>query len=69
MREQRKGIQLVLKTMLKICSLWASSWVLPWFVYRLRGNRLIGRPAEDIWYFAYGSNMHESAFRDMNRSV
>ncbi|MGA8769817.1 MAG: gamma-glutamylcyclotransferase family protein, partial [Rhodomicrobium sp.] len=42
----------------------ASSWVLPWCVYRLHGIRLIGPPHEEIWYFAYGANMHDSAFRD-----
>ena len=42
----------------------ASSWVLPWCVYRLHGIRLIGPPGEEIWYFAYGANMHDSAFRD-----
>ena len=26
--------------------------------------RLIGPPEERIWYFAYGANMHDSAFRD-----
>jgi cation transport regulator ChaC len=29
----------------------------------LRGARLAGRPTEEIWYFAYGSNMHDRAFR------
>jgi hypothetical protein len=29
----------------------------------LRGIRLIGPPREEIWYFAYGTNMHDSAFR------
>ena len=63
--KKRKGSQLVLKTLLKISNLMANSWVLPLFVYRLNGIRLTGRPSEEIWYFAYGSNMHDSAFREM----
>ena len=62
--EERKGFQLVLRTLLKVSGLMASSWVLPWCVYRLHGIRLIGPPGEEIWYFAYGANMHDSAFRD-----
>ena len=62
--DERKGFQLVLRTLLKISGLMASSWVLPWCVYRLHGIRLIGPPSEEIWYFAYGANMHDSAFRD-----
>lgn len=30
--------------------------------YRAHGLSLDGRPSDKIWYFAYGSNMHESAF-------
>ena len=59
-----KVFSLVLRTLLKISGLMASSWVLPWCVYRLHGIRLIGPPGEEIWYFAYGANMHDSAFRD-----
>jgi len=62
--EERKGYQRVLSTLLKLSGLMASSWVLPWCVYRLHGIRLIGPPHEEIWYFAYGANMHDSAFRD-----
>ncbi len=64
MSEERKGSALVLKTLLKISGVMASSWVLPWCVYRLHGIRLIGPPGEEIWYFAYGANMHDSAFRE-----
>jgi gamma-glutamylcyclotransferase len=35
---------------------------LSWWLYRLHGIRLIGPPGEAVWYFAYGSNMHDSAF-------
>jgi hypothetical protein len=31
--------------------------------YPLRGARLLGRPNDEIWYFAYGAKMHDSAFR------
>lgn len=30
--------------------------------YRLNGLKLDGHPNEYVWYFAYGANMHESAF-------
>lgn len=42
----------------------ARSWILSWFYYRLHGIRLVGRPTEHVWYFAYGANMHDSAFRE-----
>jgi cation transport regulator ChaC len=40
------------------------SWPLARLWYRLHGIRLEGRPGESIWYFAYGANMHDGAFRD-----
>ncbi len=30
--------------------------------YRRHGLVLEGRPSDEIWYFAYGSNMHEGTF-------
>ncbi len=54
----------MLRTLLKFSGLIASSWALSWCLYRLQGIRLIGRPHEEIWYFAYGANMHDSAFRE-----
>jgi len=42
----------------------ARSWLLSRAHYRLRGLKLVGRPGDDVWYFAYGANMHDSAFRD-----
>lgn len=42
----------------------AKSWLVSRCHYRLRGLRPEGRPAEEVWYFAYGANMHDSAFRD-----
>jgi len=42
----------------------AKSWVLSWCYYRLHGIALVGAPHEEVWYFAYGANMHDSAFRE-----
>ena len=53
----------MLRILLKFSGLIASSWALSWCLYRLHGIRLIGPPHEEIWYFAYGANMHDSAFR------
>ena len=41
----------------------AKSWRLSRCHYRLRGIPFTGRPHEEVWYFAYGANMHDSAFR------
>ena len=41
----------------------AQSWVLSRVYYPLRGARLTGRPNDEIWYFAYGANMHAATFR------
>jgi cation transport regulator ChaC len=38
------------------------SWLLSKWRYRSRGLELNGRPSDRIWYFAYGANMHHSAF-------
>ena len=40
------------------------AWPLARLWYRAWGLRLDGRPDEDTWYFAYGANMHDSAFRE-----
>jgi cation transport regulator ChaC len=40
------------------------SWTVSRLYYRWYGVRLHGRPAEPVWYFAYGANMHDSAFRE-----
>lgn len=42
----------------------ARSWALSWCYYRAHGIRLVGPPSEEVWYFAYGANMHDSAFRE-----
>src|SRR5215831_4995946 len=44
---------------------WVSrSWILSRCHYRLRGIPLEGRAREEVWYFAFGANMHDSAFRE-----
>jgi cation transport regulator ChaC len=53
----------MLRLLLRLSGLLARSWTLSWCLYRLRGIRLIGPPGASIWYFAYGANMHDSAFR------
>jgi cation transport regulator ChaC len=40
------------------------SWILSWCHYRWHGHVLEGRPSDLVWYLAYGSNMHHSAFRE-----
>ncbi len=42
----------------------AKSWALSWCYYRFHGLPLAGRPSEEVWYLAYGANMHDSAFRE-----
>jgi cation transport regulator ChaC len=42
----------------------AKSWILSRYHYRWHGHVLAGRPSDAVWYFAYGSNMHHSAFRE-----
>lgn len=48
----------------KLRRLIAKSWALSWCYYRVHGIRLVGPPGEEVWYFAYGANMHDSAFRE-----
>ncbi len=48
----------------KLRALVAESWALSWCLYRLHGLPLVGPPREEVWYFAYGANMHDSAFRE-----
>ena len=42
----------------------ARSWLLPRCRYRLHGIRLEGRARDEIWYFAFGANMHDTSFRE-----
>ncbi|MCH7634338.1 MAG: gamma-glutamylcyclotransferase [Proteobacteria bacterium] len=39
------------------------SWLLAKLYYRWHGIELTGQPGEEVWYFAFGANMHDSAFR------
>ena len=41
----------------------AKSWLLSLCHYRLRGVPIAGRPHDEVWYFAYGANMNDEAFR------
>jgi cation transport regulator ChaC len=45
----------------------ARSWRLSRYYYRWHGLELNGRAADTAWYFAYGSNMHDSAFLERRR--
>ncbi len=38
-------------------------WPLARLWYRAWGLTLDGHPTDEVWYFAYGANMHDSAFR------
>ncbi len=42
-------------------------WPLARRWYRLWGLPLDGRPEDPVWYFAYGANMHDTAFRERRR--
>lgn len=45
----------------------ARSWWLSKLWYRLNGLATAGRPEDEVWYFAFGANMHDSAFRERRR--
>ncbi|GGX86476.1 hypothetical protein GCM10007160_12230 [Litchfieldella qijiaojingensis] len=45
----------------------ARSWWLSKLWYRLNGLSIAGRPDDEVWYFAFGANMHDSAFRERRR--
>ena len=45
----------------------ARSWTLSRWRYRWHGLELQGKGPDLVWYFAYGSNMHDSAFRERRR--
>ena len=42
----------------------ARSWLLSKLYYRLWGLSIEGPPSDRVWYFAFGANMHDSAFRE-----
>jgi hypothetical protein len=54
---------LPIRLLLNLRGLLARSWWLSWCLYRLHRLPLVGPPEEAVWYFAYGANMHGSAFR------
>jgi cation transport regulator ChaC len=43
------------------------SWTAARVTYCLWGLKLAGSPGDPVWYFAFGANMHDSAFRDRRR--
>src|SRR5580704_10806329 len=45
----------------------ARSWMLSRWYYRFHQLELKGRASDTGWYFAYGSNMHDSAFIERRR--
>jgi cation transport regulator ChaC len=45
----------------------AKSWLVSRWHYRRHGLVLNGRPSDEIWYFAYGSNMHKGTFVERRR--
>ena len=53
----------LIRLLLRLHGYLARSWWLSRGLYRLHGLSLIGPPHEEVWYFAYGANMHDSAFR------
>jgi len=61
--EDDEGSEEAMRLWFKMRRLIARSWLLSRCYYPLRGARLLGRPNDQIWYFAYGANMHDSAFR------
>jgi cation transport regulator ChaC len=40
----------------------AKSWLVSRWHYKRHGLVLTGRPSDQIWYFAYGANMHQGTF-------
>ncbi len=48
-------------------SIAARAWPLARLWYRAWGLRLDGKPGDPVWYFAYGANMHDSAFIERRR--
>ena len=48
--------------MIKLRRIIAKSWTLSRIHYRLRGLEITGAPDDEIWYFAFGANMHDDAF-------
>lgn len=46
----------------KLVPIIVRSWPLTRLWYRAWGMKLAGGPEDPVWYFAYGSNLHDSAF-------
>jgi cation transport regulator ChaC len=54
---RRKARRFLLPAVLQV-------WPLTRLWYRAWGLTLKGRPEDRVWYFAYGANMHDTAFRE-----
>ncbi len=50
--------------MIKVRRAINKSWFLAKLYYRWHGIELTGQPGDEAWYFAFGANMHDSAFRE-----
>ena len=57
MRQAVRGLRHKLRRVIR------RSWFLSCCYYRYRGTRLVGRPGQEVWYFAYGANMDDGTFR------
>ena len=57
----------MLKWLRALRQLTSKSWQLTKLYYRLFGIRLNGKPGDLVWYFAFGANMHDSAFLERRR--
>ena len=63
-----RGIQIAKRLVrVRLRRVMARSWVLSRWYYRFHRLELTGRASDTAWYFAYGSNMHDSAFIERRR--
>ena len=53
----------LIRLLLRLRGFLARSWWLSGCLYRFHRLPLVGPPEEEVWYFAYGANMHDSVFR------
>ncbi len=58
---------MILSSMRTLRRLAARSWWLSKLRYRRCGLPLPGAPDDEIWYFSFGSNMHDHVFRGRRR--
>ncbi len=53
--------------MLKLRNVINKSWTLAKLYYRWHGIFLTGQPKDELWYFAFGTNMNDSIFRERRK--